>query len=76
MRTRYVYRTAIGLFRIVEEGGEFSPYFGEVSLGQYREPQFAADDLADGCTKRMPNGVDTGTLGIPHDLSEWDRCDG
>ena len=73
MRTRYSYRTDIGLFRIVEQDGKFSPYFEETSLGQYKQPEFAADDLADGHTLPMPNGLDTATLGIPHDLADWDR---
>jgi hypothetical protein len=73
MPTRYLYRTAIGLFQIVEHDGMFIPYFGDTPLGNYKRAEFAADDLADGETKPLSCGIDTATLGLPHDLHEWEQ---
>jgi hypothetical protein len=42
-------------------------------LGNYINAQQAADDLAGGHTFTPSSGIDTSQLGIPGDLSEWQR---
>lgn len=68
----YLFVTAVGPFTIIEQDGLFVPYFKGIALGAYRSPQFAVDDLADGHAKPHPSGIDTSTLGIPHDLDDWE----
>ena len=68
----YIWISSIGPFQIIEQqDGLFSPYFEGVAMGAYTTAQFAVDDLADGHTKPHPSGIDTATLGIPHDLADW-----
>ena len=68
----YLFVTPAGPFTIVEQDGLFVPYFQGIALGSYISPQYAADDLTDGQTKPHPSGIDTSTLGIPHDLRDWE----
>jgi len=63
--------TTGGPFTIVEEEGLFVPYFRGVAFGSYISAQFVADDLSDGNAHPHPSGIDTSTLGIPHDLAGW-----
>lgn len=68
----YKFETAAGTFYIAERGGRFHPVFNDESLGSYATPQQAAEDLADGHAFK-PSDVDPSALGIPDDLSEWER---
>lgn len=65
--------TKVGVFYIAEHEGRFHPLFQEESLGSYSTAQQAADDLAGGHTFTSPTGVDTSSIGIPCDLTEWKR---
>jgi hypothetical protein len=73
MKKLYSYKTRIGNFYIAEHNGRFHPLFDNESLGSYATPHQAAEDLSGGHTFSISSGVDTGTLGIPSDLSEWQR---
>jgi hypothetical protein len=73
MKKLYQWSTRIGLFYIAEHNGRFHPMYDDQSLGSYATPQQAAEDLAGGYTFSISSGVDTGTLGIPDDVSEWER---
>jgi hypothetical protein len=73
MRKLYVWNTRIGPFYIAEYEGRFHPVYRDESLGSYATPQQATDDLAGGHTFSVRDGTDTSTLGIPYDLSEWER---
>jgi len=72
----YVFVTVVGPFTIIEQNGLFIPNFNGFALGAYVSPQFAADDVADGYANPHPSGIDTATLGIPHDLAEWRYFEG
>ncbi|KAA0997522.1 hypothetical protein FVF58_48875 [Paraburkholderia panacisoli] len=63
----------MGPFFISDRGERWHVVFDGESLGSYSSPMQAADDLASGLTSSLPNGVDTSTLGIPKDLSKWER---
>lgn len=70
---RYAFNTRIGTFYIGEYDGRFHPIFDDESLGSYATAQQAAEDLAGGHTFSVRGGVDTASLGIPEDVSEWER---
>ncbi len=75
MRLQRLFRfeTAVGVFYIARSGdGRFHPVFRDESLGSYARDRQAADDLAGGYTFSAP-GVETDQLGLPADLSEWER---
>ncbi len=73
MRKLFVWNTRIGPFYIAEIGGRYHPVYDDESLGSYARPEQAAEDLAGGHTFSIRGGVDTAKLGIPADLSEWER---
>lgn len=73
MKVLYVYRTRVGPFYIAEHEGRYHAVFDDESLGSYAHPWQASDDLAGGHTFTPSCGVDTETLDIPADLSEWER---
>jgi len=74
MKLLYAYKTRIGMFFIGQSpDGRFHPVFDDESLGSYASPQHAADDLAGGHTFSIPSGIDTSTLDIPDNVSEWGR---
>jgi len=73
MKLLYCWPTRIGPFYIAEQAGRFHPVFDDESLGSYERPEQAAEDLAGGHTFSISSGVDTSTLGIPTDLSDWRR---
>lgn len=73
MRLLYVYQTRIGPFYIGEHQGRYHPIYEEESLGSYAAAWQAAEDVAGGHTFTISSGIDTGTLGIPYDLSEWEQ---
>jgi hypothetical protein len=69
----YSFRTRVGVFAIVERDGRWHIIFDDADLGNYANAAQAADDLAGGHTFSISSAIDTATLGIPADLSEWDR---
>ena len=73
MKYLYVCKTKIGEFFIVEHNGRFFPIFREESLGSYATPEQALDDLVGGHTFSPSSNIDTTKLGIPRELSDWDR---
>lgn len=70
-RNLFVCNTRIGPFYIAEAGGRFHPVYEDESLGSYARPEQAAEDVAGGHTFSISSGIDTATLGIPEDPSEW-----
>ena len=76
MRKLFVWNTRIGPFYITELVGRYHPVFNDQSLGSYARPEKAAVDLACGQTFSVVAGVDTSEMGIPSDLSEWQRVPG
>jgi len=74
-RNLFVCNTRIGPFYIAESGGRFHPVYEDESLGSYARPEQAAEDVAGGHTFSISGGIDTATLGIPEDLSEWRKVE-
>ena len=68
----YIFRTRAGCFFIVERSGCWHALFQDENLGSYTTPQQAADDLAGGHTISPSSGVDTASLGISDDISDWE----
>jgi hypothetical protein len=73
MRKLFVVNTCIGPFYIAESQGRFHPLFRDESLGTYARPEQAAADLAGRHSFSISGGGDTASLGIPEDLSDWQR---
>ena len=73
MRKLFVWNTRIGPFYIAESQGRYHPVFEDESLGSYETAQRAADDLAGGHTFSISSGIDTATLGIPDEVTGWER---
>lgn len=73
MQKLFVWNTRVGPFYIAAIGGRFHPVYDDESLGSYARPEQAAEDLAGGHTFSNRAGVDTADLGIPAELSEWQR---
>lgn len=72
MNQLYEFVTAAGPFYIGQsDDGRFHPIFADESLGSYAQAWQAAEDLAGGHTFSAGAGIDTASLGIPEDLSEW-----
>lgn len=71
MRKLFFWHTRVWPFYIAEFEGRFHPVFRDESLGGYHSAASAADDLAGGHTFSIPGGIDTGDLGIPSDINEW-----
>jgi hypothetical protein len=71
MKKLYAYHTSAGTFYIAGHNGRFHPVFEDESLGSYATQAQAAEDLAGGHTFSPSSGVDTATLGISDELSEW-----
>ena len=71
MRNLYVWPTRIGPFYIAESGGRYHVIYENESLGSYHSPEAAASDVAGGHTFSIAGCVDTATLGIPENLTEW-----
>ena len=74
MSHSYSFKTKSGTFQIVQREDRWHAMFKGDSLGSYSTPEKAADDLAGGHTFTPSSGVDTAALGIPHDLTEWERA--
>jgi hypothetical protein len=73
VKNLYSWNTRIGTFYIAERNGRFHPVLENEDLGGYKTAQQAAEDLAGGHTSFPSCGVDPSTLGIPDDVSEWER---
>ena len=73
MRRLYSFKTRVGTFYITEHNGRFHPLFEDENLGSYATAQQAAEDLAGGHTSSLSGGIDSSTLGIPEDVSEWEK---
>ena len=69
---RWTYRTSKGIFAIEQRDGRWHVIFDGESLGSYVRPEQASEDLAGGATF-WPAGFNPGELGIPEELSEWQR---
>ena len=66
------YKTKRGTVSIKQhKNGRYEVIYDQESLGSYKTPQQAADDVAGGHTFMPSNGVDLGELDIPADLPEW-----
>lgn len=72
---RWTFRTRAGVFSIAPVLEGRSVWWAVVhdgdELGRYETPEAALDDLVGGHTYTPSNGVDTSTLGLPDELSEW-----
>lgn len=73
MRNLLVWKTRIGAFYIAEMDGRFHPVYDNEALGSYASLEAAAEELAGGHTFSISSGIDTATLGISENLSEWQR---
>jgi hypothetical protein len=74
LRKIYTWPTRVGRFYIAaSDDGRFHPVYDDESLGSYYSAQHAAEDLAGGHTFSISSGIDTADLGIPYDVSEWER---
>ena len=71
----YRYHTKIGTFYIRFKADRWRVFFEDEDLGAYHSPQAALDDLVGGHTLAPAAGVDTSTLGLPDELSEWGRTE-
>ena len=73
-KVNYRFQTAGGsICEITKTGGGFEVRFGGELLGSYASAEQAARDLARGATFTPSSGVDIAALGIPDDLSKWER---
>ena len=74
MITSYRFQTKEGPFTIVHHADRWQVRFQGETLGTYDTAQQAADDVAGGLTLAPSSGLETSTLGIPHELSEWEAA--
>ena len=75
LKKLYCWRTRIGMFYIAQSNdGRFHPVYDDESLGSYAPAQQAAEDLAGGHTFSISSGIDTADLGIPDEISDWNRA--
>jgi hypothetical protein len=72
MKKLYLYKTRVGPFYIAHDGKRFFAMFKDEELGGYESPEQASEDLAGGHCFSSDAG-DTAVLGIPEDLSEWNK---
>ena len=68
----FVFQTKAGPFYIGYHRRRFYAIYNHENLGWYTTANQAAEDLSGGHTFSPSNGVDTDTLGIPDDVSEWE----
>jgi hypothetical protein len=69
---KWVYRTRAGQAQIVPAPKGFALMFDGEALGIYASPAAAAEDLANG-TSFWPSAGDPSEMGIPEDITEWQR---
>lgn len=72
MNTYWRHPTRIGEARILHDKGRWQAVITDEPLGSYSKPEQALDDLVGGHTFSHSSGVDTSTLGMPGELSEWE----
>lgn len=72
MNKYWRYPTSIGAARILFKKGRWHAVITDEFLGPYQTPEQALDDLVGGHTWSHSSGVDTSTLGLPDELSEWE----
>lgn len=70
----WTYKTHAGTFFIVESSNWYHAIFEDERLGSYVAPEKAADKLSGGHTFWPSSGINPGDLGIPGDLSKWERA--
>lgn len=70
MKTRYSYRTRVGVFAIVFERGRWHVLFEDEPLGSYATATQALDDLVGGSTY-WPSCGNPSQFSLPDDLSDW-----
>ena len=72
MKRLYVFKSKAGPFYICKgDDGRFHVVFREQSLGSYQAALAAADDIGHKFT--APGGVNPVEIGVPRDLSQWER---
>ena len=76
MHKLFKWNTSIGPFYIAAHEGRYLVIFDDESLGSYATPALAVDDLAGGHTFSAGPGIDTATLGISDELTDWERVGG
>lgn len=71
------FNTRIGEARIIRRPqfseGQWRAELGDEDLGGYGSPEAALGDLTGGHCWSHSSGVDTSTLGLPDELSEWEN---
>ena len=71
MKLSYSYPSQIGTVQIKKVNAYWRVLVGEEDLGAYGSPEMALDDIIGGHTFSHSSGIDTSTLDLPTDLSEW-----
>lgn len=74
MIRRYKWSTKVGDFYLAELQGRWHVVYNDESLGAYVNAVQALDDLVGGHTFSAGPNIDTATLGIPDEISEWEEC--
>lgn len=70
----YKYQTRRGVVKLwPEPNGRYQVVYDDEGLGSYHSPEAAADDVSGGHTFSPSNGVDFEELGVPGDLTEWEK---
>ena len=69
----YTYDTAYGTVSIKPVENRYAVFFEGHNLGSYHSAEAAASDVSGGHTFSPPGGQDLSQLGIPEDLSEWNK---
>ena len=78
MKLLIKYNTIVGIFYIGQsKDGRFHPIFNNEDLGSYEEIWHASEDLANNVTFSVLHPItrellDTSTLDIPEDPTEWE----
>ena len=73
MKRIFYCETRIGRFYIAEHNGRFHPLYDDESLGSYVSVKQAIDDLAGGHAFSISSGIDTSTLGISDEVTDWKK---
>jgi hypothetical protein len=70
--TKWVFKTRAGLAQIIPASGGYTLVFDNEPLEQHASPEAAAEAPANG-TCFWPSAGDPSQMGIPEDISEWQR---
>lgn len=78
MRDEYVYyykyKTQHGVIKLwPQPNRRYQVVYNEEILGSYHSPEAAANDVSGGHTFSPSNSVDFEELGVPSDLTEWQK---